>query len=72
MNISIKTPASGVVGIQPDILADVCPMWFVSTTNQKQKIAGRRYCKAEGWIELAEENLDPPLDPDVGEFLRKI
>ena len=70
MNISIKTPNAGVVSIRPDNFATVCPLFFTQFANTKERIAARRYCNAEGWIEWAEEQFVP--DPKILAFLRTI
>jgi len=71
MTVNIKTPIGLFVSIQPDVFADVCPIWFLSgKTTREQRKAVRRYCDAEGWIDLAERRF--VVNTEIKEFLNSL
>ena len=69
MNITIKIPSVGIVSIMPDCGWPECPIYIQAGNHAAYRMA-RRYCKAEGWIELAEEDWSP--DAAVVAFIESI
>lgn len=72
MNIQVHTQ-SGWVTICPDKMQPVCPLIFAYPDHtHTAKAAARRYLNGEGWIELAENRLDPWPDKETVDFIESV
>ena len=72
MTVNIKTPIGIWISIRPDVYSDVCPIFYPAGCLPPfpHRKATRRYCNAEGWIDLAERRIVE--DPEVSAFLNSI